>query len=399
MKRNFRAISPCTLACLLAACGPRATDGSITVLDIEKAIDTPRAFDLAEISTGVEFIPLDESVPVDDIAYFSGLRPAADGGFHIISAGETSPVQHFDRTGRFISTIGQIGRGPYETLTIAGVATNDRTGDVYIDGGNSVVAFDAAGGGFARNDSVLTYGIAWSGDRLLVLQTPMVFDEEVFAADSVAFIDLFDSDLRRVGSLYGPPLGHFLGISADGPWPVSPPFMSHNGARLLVKQGRGDTLYQHVAGRLTPAYRMNLGRYTPPAEVFGPRPTARWTERHFSVDYIFEGERYIIVTADNREFLTPEGNTPRRLVFDRRDLSSGFSAMGGAAAGDSGGKPGLYIGGVPFTPTYIRDNRIVGHIRALDIAAAAAITDPRLKALAATTREDGNPVIAIVQLK
>jgi hypothetical protein len=57
---------------------------------------------------------------------------------------------------------------------------------------------------------------------------------------------------------------------------------------------------------------------------------------------------------------------------------------------------------VPFTPSYIRNNQLVGYMQALDIvdaAAAESITDPSLQTLVATLTEDSNPVIVIATLK
>jgi hypothetical protein len=73
----------------------------------------------------------------------------------------------------------------------------------------------------------------------------------------------------------------------------------------------------------------------------------------------------------------------------------GFSATGGPD-----GKPGLFIDGVKLTPMYVRDNRLVGVMQALDIVdGAGRITRPDLKELAAGLREDNNPVIVVATLK
>jgi hypothetical protein len=67
--------------------------------------------------------------------------------------------------------------------------------------------------------------------------------------------------------------------------------------------------------------------------------------------------------------------------------------------GGAENEPGLFAGGIAFKPMYVRDNRLVGCMQALDIVDGAdRITDPRLKALAATLKEDSNPIIIIAQL-
>ncbi len=88
-----------------------------------------------------------------------------------------------------------------------------------------------------------------------------------------------------------------------------------------------------------------------------------------------------------------EFTTVAHIILDKRDPSGGFAAVG------PDGKPGLFLDGIAFSPQYIRDNRLVGYIRALDIADNRdAITNPKLKALAATLKEDSNPVIVVARL-
>ncbi len=83
------------------------------------------------------------------------------------------------------------------------------------------------------------------------------------------------------------------------------------------------------------------------------------------------------------------------LVFDRRDPAAGFSARGGADD-----KPGLLLDGLPVTPMYIRDNRLVGYLSALDVTDNAdRLTHPGLKSAAQNLREDSNPVIVVATLK
>lgn len=381
------------LAICLAGCRNRVANDGLPTLNIEAAIDNPRPFDLFEIAEEIAFIPLDESIPLGEIYPLAGLQPS-DSGFYFVDASFAEPVKSFDRTGRFISTQGHRGRGPNETLFIAGITSNDSTGEVYIDGGFQVVAYDAAGRMIARNDSIATYGMLWHEDRLLVPRNPSLQDKNAYTGERIPFIDLFDRELKRVGSIHGPNPGPFVGIpagvAAGGEYPAnSPPFLSDNGTELIVKQGRNDTLYYYNKGVLKPAWRLDLGRYAPPAEVFGLDAVEKWSERYFSVDNVWEGDRYIIVTANNRQ-----GQPLRRLIFERSDPSGGFSATGPS------GRTGLFVGGVAFTPCYIRDNRLVGYMQALDIVEGTDdITDPDLKTIAAAMQEDSNPVIVVATLK
>ncbi len=372
----------------LAGCGG-GSEGNFVVLDVEAAIDNPRTFDLAEIVRSVEFIPLDEAVPVGEISLFNGLQPAAEGGFYIAYYEGTAPVQHFDSGGHFVGTVGRIGRGPGETGSIVGVSRNPETGEMYVDGTIDIVGLDPQGNEFARADGFFSWGMMWYGDRLLTLPVVPPWEQEVYARDTIPFIDTYDRELNLTGRIYGPNVGP--GVTMQGM--SFPPVWSDNGNRLLVKQGaRGDTLYQYRAGAIEPVYALEMGRFAPPAGLFATDPSGELTDLHYHVGGVWEGERWLVVSTGYALF----AQNPRMsyLFFDRGDVAAGgFSARG------PGRETGLYLGGVKFTPGYIRDNRLVGYMQALDIVDnAASITLPDLKSIATGLREDSNPVIVIAEL-
>ncbi len=167
--------------------------------------------------------------------------------------------------------------------------------------------------------------------------------------------------------------------------------ISNNGETLLVKEGRSDTVFYYTGGQRTlqPAFYLDLGKKAISDEIFNGAQGLDIEEGHHAVINIIEGREYVFVTT---------GEIGKRdlcyLIFDKRNPSDGFTATG------PDGKRGLFIGGISFKPMYIRDNRLVGYMQALDIVDnAAGITDPKLKALAATLREDSNPVIVVAKLK
>ncbi len=154
---NFFHSALLLFALCLAGCGGSGSE-EITTLDIAKAIDNRKIFDLGEIAREIEFIPLDGSVPVGEIAMWHGLEPA-DGGFYIADAEFMSPVQQFDTQGRFVGTVGRIGRGPGETNSVVGVSPNPETGEIYVDGTIDVVGLDPAGNEFARANGFISWGM------------------------------------------------------------------------------------------------------------------------------------------------------------------------------------------------------------------------------------------------
>lgn len=380
------------LAVCLAGCRNRSTDSGLSTLDVEAAIDNRRSFDLTEIAEGIEFIPLDDSDDRGLVGSIGELQESTNGFY--ICEGFMTPVQNFDKTGKFVSSFGRIGRGPEETTYIIGTTVDYEGGNVYIDGQNSsIVAYDTAGRMFARNDSISSIQILYHNGQLLSLTRRSVADPDAYNGDRLTWIDLFSRDLKPEGSIDGPnpgPYDIYDRSLTSGAYNVgSMPFLSDNGKNLIVRQGRNDTLYYYNKGALEPVWLLDLGGYALPAEAYGLDPVEKWNENYFSVDNVWEGDRYIVVTADNRQ-----RQPLRRLLFDKENLSGGFSATG------PDGRNGLFIDGVAFTPCYIRDNRLVGYMRALDVIDNAdTTTRPDLKAIAGGMTEDSNPVLVVVTLK
>lgn len=373
------------------SCGKKKSDGSLPTLDIAAAIDNPREFDLSEIAENIDFIPLDNSDKRGLIGAYIGDLQESRHGFYICE-GFMTPVQHFDRTGKLVSTIGRIGRGPDETSYITDMAVDYYEGNVYINGLNrTVVAYDKTGRMFARNDSISSNQLIYNDGLLFSLQESpdASYDKERFY-----FVKMYSGNLQPQGVIDAPNLGpsnYFFTDGRSGAYGYgSLSIMSDNGERLVVRQARNDTVYYYNAGTLRPAMLMNTGRYTFPDDGYGRDPLVAMSEKFYVVTNLWESERWIVVTASNFQRM-PSGE---RLVFDREDLFTGFSAT------NVHGTSGLYLDGVAFTPMYIRDNRLVGYIRTLDIIDNAdGITDPKLKEIAATLKEDGNPVIVVAELK
>ena len=386
---------------LSACCGSQITVGELVTLDLEAAIDNRQPFDLREIADNIDLIALDNS-PQD--ALLGDIRKIAESktGFYITDTKWSAPVKRFDRTGKFIGTRGQIGRGPNELLEITTMAVDYETDDIYLrgyDGGTALVSYDDDGKLTARTPLGLR-----GGDALTVYEDKVILSFNTVPNNSnstvntiIALLDVFSLNLQHERTINvvdkGPGMilvkwkdtSGMLIIDLGG---HSRGILSNNGKTLMVKEERNDTVFYYRNGILEPALVLDFGRYAPPAEVFGIKSTAFSGDSHLTQN-ILESDKYIFVATheykDNNDIL---------LILDRDNLYTGFSAMG------SNGSPGLFFNGIKITPCYVRDNRLVGYMRALDIVdKAEAITNPDLKALAATLREDSNPVIVVAKLK
>jgi hypothetical protein len=395
------------LILLTAGCGVKTDDGKLLTLNIEKAMDNRQKFDLAEISDGIDFIALDDSRQeslLGDIRLLSESRT----GFYVKDDKSSVPVKLFDHTGQFVAARGRIGRGPDEFIFVNYMTVDYETDNLFLyvsDGGSVYMfAYDSGGNLLARtsvelgNRNVTHY----EGEIILLKSAPLHqgffgYVEESTVGTKVPFLNLFSSELQHLKTLYVIDKGSgsrtiFTPPSKQSPIARSTSIadrgvLSNNGKTLMVKEERGDTVFYYSSGALMPAFVLDFGKYTFPAEAFGLNPNAS-PGNGYLTQKVLEGDKYLFVEALGRE------DERVQLIFDRRNPSKCFSTIG------PDGKLGLNVGGVKFTPMYIRDNRLVGYMQAFDIVDnAAAITNPDLKALAATLKEDSNPVIVVAKLK
>jgi hypothetical protein len=387
------------LVCCLAGC--KTNGGELLVLDVERAIDTKQQFDLSSIADDCEFIPLDNSNQEEGLIGDIWAIKESKNRFYVIDRTD-NPVKLFDRNGEFIATRGRVGRGPDEFLSVNEVTVDWERDNLYImayNGGRAshslMRAYGADGEIFARNDSITTGKIAYFDDKVLLFTDSQAKPTEI--GEMYTFAETFSPDLHRETALEvpfkGP--GSMILITSDAEGQITsisihktaPVVVTNNGASLLVKEGRSNTVYHHIDGALEPFLRLDFGSYAIPAEMYEPSYNKPVSEKkHYGVRNIFEGDRYILVTG------TIQPN--HFLLFDRQDDYAGFTTLG------ADGSEGLFLDGVRFHPAYIRDNQLIGYMSALDIVDNAAhITNPDLKALATTLREDSNPVIVTAKLK
>jgi hypothetical protein len=380
------------LSVCLASCDDQRKDGKLTILNVEAAIEDQRPLDISEIIDRTEFFALAGQTKESLIGDILSINES-ETGFFIFHDIESS-IKVFDKTGMFISSKGTIGRGPNEYLFLRGITVDHSNDNTYVmtrDG--SIIGYDHADKMFTRNDSVPDGDIVYHKGRLILLRRNFgsLADNHIAKAP---VIEIYTQNLLRESAINVQYKGNAVAAVGSFETGVSTvlvgQFMSDNGESLLVKQGRNDTVYVYKNNMsLEPAYKLEMGHYSPPAEMFeGLKSLEEW-KKYYSVEQMFEGTKYIITEVANGVF-----RARSFLVFDRRDPSGGVMATG------VDGRSGFFIDGIKFTPCYIRDNRLVGYMQALDIVDnAASITNPELKALAATLKEDSNPVIVVAKLK
>jgi hypothetical protein len=362
-------------------------------MNLGDAINNDLSFDLTRITNDFDFIPLDDSRPESRVGRITTMRES-DDRFYGLDGGGT-PVKVFDRSGRFISTVGSIGRGPGELPRIGGMAVNDR--GVWLLGGRIVIALDTSGRAVDRNDSLSAARIDFFDGRLVASQGRSA----TVPGGRRTLLELFSSDLRPVGSVLGADLGSIdvLAISGSVVYP-SQSIMFGNGNALFIKETLSDTVFVYKPGTagatLEPSYLLDMGRYYIPLESYGAKPAVPWSGPWHSIVDIFDCGRWLLARLESFD---GEAFSTCYILFDRNEGVSNGSVAGVSVTGPDGEK-GLFVDGIAFTPMYVRDNRLVGYMQALDIVDnAAGINNPDLAALAATLKEDDNPVIVVASLK
>jgi hypothetical protein len=374
----------------LCGCRNRSAISPITTLDIEAAIENPRVTDLADISAEIEFIPLDDSNREGLVGVIENIEES-ETGFYIHDDWER-PVKVFDKTGKFLSTRGIIGRGPNEVSEIANMAVDYQTDNLYLNGGE--IAYDAVGRMFARNDSVTpATTIAYVNGQLIASRGGYNYWDRD-PSSKITFLTLYSPDLKHEGVVEvfdkGPntTLIEVEGMALPANYVYD--VVSTNGESLLVKEGRSDTVFYYTDTRaMQPAYHIAMGDYALPESALDRTRDLGFTDGKYAVNDIIEGDKYVIVSI-----MEIAVNSPKYLIFDKDDSLSGFKAVGADV------EVGMLVGGIPCWIYSVRDNRLIGWMQALDIVDNAdAITNPSLKALAATLREDSNPVLVVATLK
>ena len=390
------------LAVCLASSGAATAQSAPKKLDIEKAIDNKKEIDLSDIAGDITFVPL--QIAGEESLIDGNITAVAESkNYYYVYDSNVRPIKVFDKSGKFVATRGVFGRGPGELLIIHhGVIVTDHERDnLYLKVDNSLgektmLAYNSAGRVFARTTALENaLDVSWSGGKIVLLNN-LQQDRypDLAVGDPITLLEIFSPDLKpdpggTVRSTYKGPVRKKT-TEGDGffSYPGAFNILSGNGRTLLVKEARSNTVNYYENGALRPAYELDMGGYTVPEKAFGENTPVE-LGKNYAVYQIYEGDKYLILDAAGFD-----GMPKLHLVIDRSDPSGGFAVTG------PGRKPGLFIDGIAFTPMYIRDNRLVGYMQAIDIADnAAAIKNPRLKSLAANLDETDNPVIVVATLK
>ncbi|MDR0955340.1 MAG: 6-bladed beta-propeller [Rikenellaceae bacterium] len=381
--------------CLLASCGQKTEQGAIPVFDVQAAIDNKKPFDLLDIANSLEFIPLQRG---ENNEYLVGnIRKIAESADKFyLSDGASNPIKVFSKEGVYLSSVGSIGRGANQMPFISDFTVDYRRDAIYAYTSSvGVIAYNTQGEIFAQNDSIKSSPILFNDGELVQFKEEA--EREPKPESEKTLLEIFSPELKFKGSVKTLDKGatESLTLSTSGgttTFFLPSGVLFGDGSSLFVKETLSDTVFSYQpSGVLTPAYRLDMGRYFIPAEAFGPAPEIVWNEDYHSIIELFPGQNYILI------YLASYADGSRSsdyLILDKSAPADGFMATG------RNHQSGLFLDGIKFKPMYVRDNRLVGFIESINIVDnAEQITDPDLKALAATLTENDNPVIVVMKLK
>jgi hypothetical protein len=135
-------------------------------IDLPELMNKKREVKLSEIANSVEYVPL-ETTQNSILGTISEAKFTKDCIF--IAQGRGQPIVQFDRSGKFIRTIGSIGRGPKEYVVMR---------CLNVDDGNKVIYVLSS-----YNGNVQAY--SFDGDFIKTIRFPQSYGDIVWARDSL----------------------------------------------------------------------------------------------------------------------------------------------------------------------------------------------------------------------
>ncbi len=384
-----------TTALALTACGPR-DGGDIPVLDVTASYPTKNIIlqDIAE----VEYIPLEtrEGFLVD---FFT---PQYIDDEIVITNNQAGDIMTFDRrTGKGLRTFNRIGRGPGEHPAVGTISVDKKAGEMFVPPGM-----------YQTNAPFPIHVYDMEGNHLRTM--------EYRNAEYSRFLDDYDPDNLFATNTVRPKVRE--GDADPNPYPfallskrdttITPlPIIFDGRQSMLIPVPLGEVMMMsgRSGGTLTKVrdgyllsepgidtiYRLNKssGRLTP---VMTRTPSFASMEYPVGVFFAGAGGDYIFMETEERRYV--EGRRPEegrvKLIYDRR---ADEFYRGTLVNGDHADRPELVWYNTPGVPP---ETLVVAlqPFELLDLHAAGKLTG-RLAEIAATLKEDDNPVMMIATFK
>ena len=400
MKRNFLLVAAlCFAALILTSCNKeKGEQNDFVKLSVRDALNSERDVFLSEIASSIEYIPLETS---DKSLIANLLRPhLIDGTFYIID-NKWEDIKRFSRDGKFLGSVGGLGRakGEFTTANPFNFYVDNETRYPHIFDNTKLIEFDRDGAfvkefyvpDFKNSNVHIFKMVKYSGHYFI--------DASDFTSGKghLIILDSLGSPLNPLPN-FDKPESYAKDNDSDGPvefMSATPALIYRFNDLLRIVTPDGDSIISFDNSLIrSVAYVIDYGN----SKMTGTAGNDRGNSISATTTFTTE--------SDNAIFLS--------LRIGENIKSSEFGEWYRALYNKSSGEFNLLRkrdkrdaiindidGGVAFWPiNHSPQGELIMPLSAIQfIDAAEKSKSPEMKRVAATLKEDSNPVIVVVKVK
>jgi len=434
VKKNEIFLGMVLLLCLTGCSDKKKPVGQYPIIDIINSIGKYQRVYMSDLFSSIELIPLETNK--NSLVGGSPGILANDSLIFINSvySPQFPPSRNllvFDRAGKFLNQIGQIGRGPGEYFSLMKVFLNSDRPTIFIDGFTHIFEYDFTG---KFIHSFPTPRLTVDGNiftRISYYEDGLFVGFFNYSSNSTEYHHCF---FDRNGDIVkcSPSLFYMRAAGENNLWMrAMAPFRV--GEHFYIRDHINDTLYTLINSNLQPAYVFDLGKYSYPLG----KTNAEGKIEIPSVDPFVADGRYIniyqLIGSPNYFFYkirVPFKNPVPKSRPVYSDASNSYVTTDGIIFGIYNIAENINMlldtdlhhhqkglindinGGLSFFPRYYSGNgKVVDIWQAEDMLellteeyfASIKIKDPqahqKLRDLLKTLGEEDNPVVVIAKLK
>lgn len=397
-----------TLSCKEKTQNENLNSGSFYTIPFADIIKHQREVKLSELASDVQFVQL-ENAKDALLGHFENIELTKN---YIFVMCWKQPILQFSRTGKFIKSIGRIGKGPDEYTACMKMSVDEKNKRIYLQiadqGKMMVFNFD---GKYVRTianpamESFINFW-TWSRDSMQVSYFEPVIGNERF---------VFIEHNEQGDTLQGVPNHNFWSANEQADPFRTLPYKEQNFTyryenKLHMKGNYNDTVYSYDENNhIVPKFFIDLGEHKLPVDLIYERKWTRsmpgdlcWVGVHETNHYVFIPYGYHF---DPNKPKTKNENLGY-VLYDKQTKE-------GVAIKET--KQGGFInditGGPDFRPTYTNDSTAVMLVSALDMKQyleSDAFKNQKVKfperkkkleELGKTLKEDDNTILVVAKLK
>ena len=379
-------------------------------VDLAGAVHNVVDLNLSDYATSIDYIPigLQDSVLLTDVAYN---RFYVDNEHIFVVAPGLETIYMFDKTGKFIKSVGKRGRAKGEYYVTRGIVSDSDAGILVVQGGREVVIYSLEDGEcvgdfefdslFDKTDDIVLIGKGGQKQILsnMVIKDIVLKNNEFYLTvannqSQEQFLLIVDMDMSvksMVEIRKTEARNYFNRVLASD-------FHLFND-EINVFHGLKDTVYALADGILTPRISVNYGNFQT-LETQDSRKRAN-ESMQVAAGYPFMESASMIagtVYLPASHVVYRNGSQYSNFVFDKNkrktfvlDYSQEF---------DMAGLINDIDGGMPFWPQKLKGNKMYSFVDAGKfIDMSSKCNSAKMKEIASSLTYESNPVLIEVTLK